>query len=862
MAQSVGKIYYEVTLDTSKMIEDQRRIREELKNTTNSFNSFSSKLSAVSIAVSALAAAMAAVKSAQMADEMRMLAAKVEVAAGSFESGASAMASLVSMSRITQTSVAANAEVFTRLNQSMIQMGGTQADTLRMTELLGKAIRVSGASAVEAKAAMLQFGQAMGSGKLQGDELRSLMETAPYLMQKLAQGIGVPIGALKKLGEEGKLTADVVANAFTKAALQIEADFQKFPQTLAAVMAVMEDAAKRANEKLDELSGVSVAATGAAKGLGDVLDSLADQFGAANTEAGSLGRNVAIKGWADTTRTAISYLVDGADVLWQTVSVLGRNVTYVFSGIGREIGGIVAQFSAMDEAGGVFTSDGRAAWNAVGQAMRDDAERASNDLAAAEKKILGRGKTLGEAMREAWNVGAGGGRGFVNPQQAQSQLKAPKDTAAEKKAADEAKKITSKALAAQVYYDGLVAENKTALEKIDAEEQKALTENQKRRNDDGANAAIYEKAKLEIRRRFNYERLQLTRKTADELAAIEDRNMQASAEARILLTDSVEQKISLIREESIRKAEAGYKQGRLTFEESETAKTSAIQKAIEDQRALQLNRQSTQLQTLQIKSTTSGGAQDQENYVQAKAAADMAAVEAARLLDLENSQIYADQKVAIEAKMHQDIDAIRSNANQAALTSSSDIFGSLASIAKSGAGEQSGIFKALFAAQKAFSIAQSIVSIQTGIANAAALPFPANLGAMAGVAAATASIVSTISGTNISGGRQYGGPVSASNLYRINEKGAPEMFTAANGNQYMMPTASGRVTAADQVGGGMSVNIVVNNTAPGTTATASFDDQSRTVTIAVAEVAAQIRSNSGPVFSAMRAGTNIQPRMG
>lgn len=212
--------------------------------------------------------------------------------------------------------------------------------------------------------------------------------------------------------------------------------------------------------------------------------------------------------------------------------------------------------------------------------------------------------------------------------------------------------------------------------------------------------------------------------------------------------------------------------------------------------------------------------------------------------------------------MHQDIDAIRSNANQAALTSSSDIFGSLASIAKAGAGEQSGIFKALFAAQKAFSIAQSIVSIQTGIANAAALPFPANLGAMAGVAAATASIVSTIAGTNISGGRQYGGPVSASNLYRVNEKGAPEMFTAANGNQYMMPTASGRVTAADQVGGGMSVNIVVNNTAPGTTATASFDDQSRTVTIAVAEVAAQIRSNSGPVFSAMRAGTNIQPRMG
>lgn len=117
------------------------------------------------------------------------------------------MRALEEMSRRTQTAVADNAAVFSRLNQSLIQMGGTQEDTLRLTELLGKAVKVSGGSAQEASAAMLQFGQALGSGKLAGDELRSLMETAPYLMRQLADGIGVPVGSLKKLGEEGKLTA-------------------------------------------------------------------------------------------------------------------------------------------------------------------------------------------------------------------------------------------------------------------------------------------------------------------------------------------------------------------------------------------------------------------------------------------------------------------------------------------------------------------------------------------------------------------------------------------------------------------------------------------------------------------------------
>jgi TP901 family phage tail tape measure protein len=175
---------------------------------------------------------------------------------------------------------------------------------------------------------------------------------------------------------------------------------------------------------------------------------------------------------------------------------------------------------------------------------------------------------------------------------------------------------------------------------------------------------------------------------------------------------------------------------------------------------------------------------------------------------------YAEARVALEANTAQRLRDIEEDAlkkRQAAqsmqLQGFESLFGSMAEVQKTFAGEQDGTYKALFAASKAFAIADSIIKIQQGIASAASLPFPANLGAMATVAAQTAGIVSTIKGANYGGGRQYGGPTSAGSLYRVNETGAPEMFTAANGNQYMLPTQNGSVTPADSVGGGNVVHV-------------------------------------------------------
>lgn len=239
--------------------------------------------------------------------------------------------------------------------------------------------------------------------------------------------------------------------------------------------------------------------------------------------------------------------------------------------------------------------------------------------------------------------------------------------------------------------------------------------------------------------------------------------------------------------------------------------------------------------------------------------AKLAAQQAAYDQQLISLETFEQAKAAIMAQAAKAREKSEQETLQNQVNSASNAFGSIADITRGFAGEQSGLYRAMFAVSKGFAIAESIIKIQQGIANAAALPFPANIPAMATVAASTASIVSTIQGTNFGGARQYGGPVSADKLYRVNETGAPEMYTASNGTQYMLPTKNGSVTAADKVGSGApSINIVVNNTAANTMATASYDDRTRTVQIAVAEVANQISNNSGPVWSAMRGSTNIR----
>lgn len=176
-------------------------------------------------------------------------------------------------------------------------------------------------------------------------------------------------------------------------------------------------------------------------------------------------------------------------------------------------------------------------------------------------------------------------------------------------------------------------------------------------------------------------------------------------------------------------------------------------------------------------------------------------------LEEQMAQEHADRMAQIEqAKM------------QTLLASGEAGFGALTDIMKNAFGEQSSAYKAAFAAQKVFSIAQSLLAIKTGVAMAAANPWPQNLAAMASVAAATAGLVSDVQSITMGGGRMAGGPVNPSSMYRINEGGRPEVFTAANGHQYMLPNTRGEVVSNRDASKGGNVIVNIHNAPPGTRA--------------------------------------------
>jgi tape measure domain-containing protein len=153
------------------------------------------------------------------------------------------MERLFDIANETRTSVEATTTAFARFDRALNLMGKSQEDTLRMTETINKALIVSGATAQETSSALLQLSQAFNSGKLNGDEFRAISENMPAVLDALSKALGKPVNELKKLSAEGKITSEVMFNAFK--AVQDSID-EKFAKTVSTVGQAFEIASNKA----------------------------------------------------------------------------------------------------------------------------------------------------------------------------------------------------------------------------------------------------------------------------------------------------------------------------------------------------------------------------------------------------------------------------------------------------------------------------------------------------------------------------------------------------------------------------------------------------------------------------------------
>ncbi|WP_368569303.1 tape measure protein [Enterobacter roggenkampii] len=207
-----------------------------------------------------------------------------------------------------------------------------------------------------------------------------------------------------------------------------------------------------------------------------------------------------------------------------------------------------------------------------------------------------------------------------------------------------------------------------------------------------------------------------------------------------------------------------------------------------------------------------GAVQDPTAQIALQEQQKLAALQQYQQMGVLSVQQYEDAKTAIQeqaANARRKIAVDEANAQTEAigsiLGSASQGFDSLASIIENTSGKSSGAYVAMFAAAKAFAIAQSTLSLNTAIMQAMADPTaltPAQkMANYAAIASAGASLLSNIASVSMSGGRRYGGTVSAGNAYRINEDGRSEIFQTAGGQQAFIPNQSGKIIPADKAGG-------------------------------------------------------------
>lgn len=182
---------------------------------------------------------------------------------------------LLGVANRTRASYESTVQTYAKVARQSQQLGISQQEVLEFTESLNKAVALSGANAQNASAGILQLGQALASGRLQGDELRSILENIPEVANVLARGLKVPVGALRELGSQGKITSIDIINAFKSQREAIEKDFAKSVPTIGQSFQVLKNNVTAFIGELDRATGFSGLLAQSMLALGNNLDMVA-----------------------------------------------------------------------------------------------------------------------------------------------------------------------------------------------------------------------------------------------------------------------------------------------------------------------------------------------------------------------------------------------------------------------------------------------------------------------------------------------------------------------------------------------------------------------------------------------------------
>lgn len=193
-------------------------------------------------AMSAIGAALGIREVVQLADSWTRLEGRLKTVTSSAADLASVQGRLVSVANATRTGLEETIGLYTRLARSGADLGLSQSDLIRLTELTAKTLTVSGATAASASGSLMQLSQALGGGVVRAEEFNSILEGTPVIVQEVAKSMGVTTSELRRLVNEGNISSREFAEAFLAANGRISDSFDKLGPTVEGALTQLSNA--------------------------------------------------------------------------------------------------------------------------------------------------------------------------------------------------------------------------------------------------------------------------------------------------------------------------------------------------------------------------------------------------------------------------------------------------------------------------------------------------------------------------------------------------------------------------------------------------------------------------------------------
>ena len=175
----------------------------------------------------------------QTADAMMSMSSRIKIVTKDEAERLKIESALYQMSNKNRSSLEDLGDLYYKTALASKRFGASQEDVLKLTDIVSKSLVIGGADVAQQKATILQLSQALGSGVLQGDELRSLRENAPILMDAIASYFGKDVGGLKEMGAKGLLTTEKLMQAILSSGDAVDSKFAQITPTIGQAMTVL-----------------------------------------------------------------------------------------------------------------------------------------------------------------------------------------------------------------------------------------------------------------------------------------------------------------------------------------------------------------------------------------------------------------------------------------------------------------------------------------------------------------------------------------------------------------------------------------------------------------------------------------------